>query len=342
MFDDTREIYKRFVDSESRHIFLNRFLYSALGDLQYIKNMIQGTGWWRQLSSVLQNLHDRVFIFGAGGCGRDFLIWLDHCEGFIDNNEAIQGKYLDGKKVYSLNEVIDEYGNKPHMIVIANYLHHAEIKQQCVQAGIPGDRIVDIGSLIEDMMHAQYFDLPDLRRDDAEVFVDVGGLNGATVLGFIKWCQGKYRHIYCFEPDAKSLSVCEASLSALIDEGNVTLIGKGVGSVQGKARFQSADRGMSSISVDGNVEIEVTRLDDALCDTRVTFVKMDIEGAAMDALRGAEQVIRRDRPKLAISVYHRMEDIVKIPALLLDFQPNYTFYLRHYSLSSGETVLYAI
>lgn len=342
VLDDTREIYKRFLDQESRHIFLNRFLYSATGDLEYIKKMIRGTGWWKQLSSILRNLHDKVFIFGAGGWGRDFLIWLEHCEGFIDNSTAIQGTHIDGRQVYSLKAFIDEYGRQSSLIVIVNYLHHAEIKQQCVQAGIPRGRIVDIGSLIENMMQAQYFDLEDLRCDDDEVFVDVGCLNGATVWGFIKWCQGKYRHIYCFEPDTKCFSVCSESLSDLINEGNVTLIEKGVGAVQGKVRFQSADRGMSSISVDGNMEIDVMRLDDVFCDTRVTFLKMDIEGAERDALRGAEHVIRRDRPKLAISVYHRKEDIVKIPALLLDFQPNYTFYMRHYSLSSGETVLYAI
>ena len=53
-------------------------------------------------------------------------------------------------------------------------------------------------------------------------------------------------------------------------------------------------------------------------------------------------LIRSYKPKLAISVYHKAEDIWELPGLLLSFHSKYTFYLRHYSLSSEETVLYAI
>lgn len=83
-------------------------------------------------------------------------------------------------------------------------------------------------------------------------------------------------------------------------------------------------------------------LDDVLADQRVTFLKMDIEGAEMEALRGAEHIIRAQAPKLAISVYHRRDDVWKIPMLLLSYQPAYRFYLRVYSFTGNDTVLYAI
>lgn len=79
-----------------------------------------------------------------------------------------------------------------------------------------------------------------------------------------------------------------------------------------------------------------------LAGKRVTFLKLDIEGAEMEALRGAGQIIRTQKPKLAVSVYHRRDDIWRIPMLLLSYVPTYRFYLRVYSFTGKDTVLYAI
>ena len=83
-------------------------------------------------------------------------------------------------------------------------------------------------------------------------------------------------------------------------------------------------------------------LDEVFEDKSITFIKMDVEGAEYEALRGAEQTIRTQRPKLAISIYHKPEDILDLPQLLLSYQPEYRFYLRHYCIFNNETVLYAI
>ena len=69
---------------------------------------------------------------------------------------------------------------------------------------------------------------------------------------------------------------------------------------------------------------------------------MDIEGAELEALKGAKETIKRNHPKLAICVYHKPEDIVDIPKFILELDPEYKLYLRHYSDNAGETVLYAI
>ena len=57
---------------------------------------------------------------------------------------------------------------------------------------------------------------------------------------------------------------------------------------------------------------------------------------------GAEKTIVNHKPKLAICVYHKAEDIWKIPEYLMQLRPDYDFYLRHYSFEASETVLYAI
>ena len=68
---------------------------------------------------------------------------------------------------------------------------------------------------------------------------------------------------------------------------------------------------------------------------------MDVEGEEYEALKGAARIIEEQKPKLAISVYHKNEDIFLIPQLLLELRKDYKFYLRHYSLVTNETVLYA-
>jgi hypothetical protein len=59
------------------------------------------------------------------------------------------------------------------------------------------------------------------------------------------------------------------------------------------------------------------------------FIKMDIEGSEMEALKGAASTIKNRKPCLAISVYHKPEGIVTIPAFLQNLVPEYKFYLRH-------------
>jgi hypothetical protein len=69
---------------------------------------------------------------------------------------------------------------------------------------------------------------------------------------------------------------------------------------------------------------------------------MDIEGAEQAALKGAENLIREQRPKLAICVYHTPQAIWEIPEIIMKINPDYKLFLRHYSITEAETVLYAI
>ena len=59
-------------------------------------------------------------------------------------------------------------------------------------------------------------------------------------------------------------------------------------------------------------------------------------------MKGSRETIKKYKPRLAISVYHKKEDITKIPLFIKNLVPEYKLYLRHYSNSDGETVLYAV
>lgn len=91
-----------------------------------------------------------------------------------------------------------------------------------------------------------------------------------------------------------------------------------------------------------HLQKNITNIYSCLADDTSRRIKMDLEGAELHALQGAEQTIRRYRPKLAVSIYHNPEDIWEIPELILKLHPDYRLYLRHYSIAAAETVVYAI
>jgi len=88
--------------------------------------------------------------------------------------------------------------------------------------------------------------------------------------------------------------------------------------------------------------IECRRLDDILDGPPPTFIKMDIEGAEPEAIRGATKTIRKARPIMAVCAYHKCDHLWTIPALLKDALPDYHIFLRRYAEECWELVYYAI
>lgn len=92
-----------------------------------------------------------------------------------------------------------------------------------------------------------------------------------------------------------------------------------------------------------NYQVPLRKLDTLAADgtiSKVDFIKMDIEGAELAALRGAVGAIRKFRPQLAISIYHKPDDLFEIPSFIRTEFPFYKMYLGHYTIHSEETVLY--
>lgn len=215
-----------------------------------------------------------------------------------------------------------------------------DIARQLGELGVGPDRIIRVDRVIDRLEHQQYFSVPALYHSPQEVFVDVGAFDGDTVRRFVEWA-GSFEHIYAFEPDPSNGAKCRATLSEIAGERG-TLLPYGVWSEKGELRFNVRGDMQSHIEETGEECLLVTSIDQELAGKRVTFIKMDIEGAEMPALHGAEQTIRENRPKMAVCIYHRPDDILDIPDFLLSIHPDYRFYLRHHSLRNEETVLYAL
>ena len=165
-----------------------------------------------------------------------------------------------------------------------------------------------------------------VRRGD--VVIDCGAhIGGFTRLAL----QAGAGTVVGIEPEAANLIAFRRNLASELKNGRVKLVDKGVWEANGKLTLHRSEVGDShSVIVSpkgpGDAVIEVCTLDslaDELKLPRVDFIKMDIEGAERNALRGARKVIERWKPRLAISSYHLKGDPSAICALVWECRPDY-------------------
>lgn len=189
----------------------------------------------------------------------------------------------------------------------------------------------------------QYFptsipDYPDLRSD--EVFVDCGAFTGDTVEDFHRVSDGRYRKIFALEPESSNFTRLEERIRKQAIRDVVALK---IGASARRDTFSFEVSGIASrVSRSGVNSIDVDRIDALVGDEPVSLIKMDVEGHEIEALQGAESVIARQLPKLAISAYHKPDDLLTIPALIERIAPGYRFYLRSHQYMSIDMVLYAL
>lgn len=187
-----------------------------------------------------------------------------------------------------------------------------------------------------DAQERQYFE-PFLKlQPQNEVFVDVGCFDGYTSEEFIKRCPD-YKAVHVFEPEPSNMA---RVMNRLKKFNNIHYHPYGASNQAQTLRFSSGGSS-SSISEDGELKIKVERIDE-LVKEPFTFLKMDIEGAEVAALAGAERSIKLYHPRLAICVYHKADDLWRIPKLVLSFRDDYELYLRHYTEGVDETVMFFI
>ena len=184
----------------------------------------------------------------------------------------------------------------------------------------------------------QYFpnDIP--KWKEPVNFIDLGAFNGDT----IKLLNDKYdiNKIAAFEPDQENLQELIEFLKKLNKESIIFPYATSDGIK--KMNFDANAGAGSVVSEFGAETVTTISIDQSLILFNPTLIKMDIEGSEHETLIGAEQTIKLTRPGLAICLYHKPEDLFKIPLLLKKWNLNYTFYLRLHCYSSFDLVLYAI
>lgn len=171
-----------------------------------------------------------------------------------------------------------------------------------------------------------------------EHFVDCGAADGDTVKEFIRrWPV--FEGITAFEPDRDNYGkLLELRLSG---DDNILPINAAISDFSGELEFLETGDYSAHIGTSGTW-VECCKLDTVIFSTPPTYIKMDIEGAEIEAILGARKLLKDHKPVLAICAYHTSDHLWQIPLLIHAIQPDYKLFLRRYAEGAFELVWYAV
>ena len=192
-----------------------------------------------------------------------------------------------------------------------------------------------------------YFGMPSFFTN-VRTYVDVGTFVGDSLENFIFAVGGCFDKIYAFEPGYRQYEALQCRCKRLeqewaLESEKIVLEQSGVGDPKEQYVLQEGNGGLSATKlckIENGTGDGIVSLDDYFADKKISLLKADIEGMEMDMLRGGEAVIMRDKPRLAICVYHRPDDLFNIYEFIKRLVPEYKVLLRQHSARLVETVLY--
>ena len=184
----------------------------------------------------------------------------------------------------------------------------------------------------------QYFGLDFMPLSSEEILVDCGAFTGDSVRWFVEAVGGQYAKIYAWEPDPKNImELTNYIVTAGLE--NVSVLPCCAYGRRGSLCFDFQGAATSFVTGGGGATVACDTIDNICGDT--TLIKMDVEGSEMDVLSGATETVKKYKPKLAVAVYHRREDIIEIPRFIQSLRSDYTFHLRIHKDVADDVVLYA-
>lgn len=238
------------------------------------------------------------------------------------------------------------YFNKKHN-EISQLLHHLadDFSRQTLLAQLTfrqKGKPLPLGSVQD-----HYFPSDFISLSAQEIFVDAGAFTGDSIIRFQKACKGQYKQIIALEANS---FMC-ARLQARGFKNCLCLpcgLWKNKGRLPFCAQNTGTDKFMSTHVERLNppkgkiLQMDTNALDNLPSCHAVTYLKMDIEGAELNALKGAEKTIRANTPTLAISIYHSDSDLLEIPRWIISLGLDYKYYIRHHGVAFAEVVFYAV
>lgn len=361
-------LYPLLQDDLSRDIFWTRLKFDLCPSADTLLRLVRLSGIitqeeydtqlnWKNTVNTLARQGRRLVLYGAGMRGKTIAKCLTNDGvdffGFCDKQfDKFENGFLD-KPVVSPSYLIEHH--EEFCVIITSAAFWEEILGVLRGDGFPLEYVLpyfsDYYALHGRSIQEQYFEFPSLFPKGT-AFVDAGCFDGQDSLHFAEWCSGAYSKIFAFEPDPTNYEHCRENLK---DLSRTEVIHAGLSDHLTEAAFLSYGQAHSRF-VESKKErhivdetllgaspkiIRLTALDSLTEREHIGFIKMDIEGAEWQALHGAEKTILRDKPLLAICVYHVPGDTLAIMDYLAGLVPEYRFWLRHYDTSNTETVLYA-
>lgn len=280
---------------------------------------------WRKLTQIKAFFPLIIFIrwFAATNV---FNIVLDFAEVKIFHTSYKTSEYFFEQNKNRIDKIIEEFADEKSKKAYRNIWFYRNSHERKYLRDIVDKK--------------QYFDKDLIIFDTEEIFVDCGAYKGDTVKEFKRHLpDGKYKAIYAFEPDKWNY---QRLLNCIHDKQKDHVYNLGTWNGKGKMRFRGNTEEACMIAEDGESVIYTDTIDDIVLDRYCTYIKMDVEGAELNSLKGAKKTITKSHPRLAISIYHSDSDMLEIVEYLMREYPFYKFFVRHYTYFAADTVLYAI
>lgn len=174
-----------------------------------------------------------------------------------------------------------------------------------------------------------------------DTVLDCGALFGESAIRFRMYGAGK---VYSFEPNPNSFELVQKNAARYDPEKTWFVpVPLAVGNKEEMLPFNPCPThpGGSGFTNSGTIQVPVVTLDNWCEENGVVpnFIKMDLEGAEGIALLGAERIFTEHKPRFAICLYHKLEDMWQLPRLLKAYCPEYRFWCKKGGIGS-EFVLF--
>lgn len=204
--------------------------------------------------------------------------------------------------------------------------------------------LLDFDGLSSPVSQEQYFPQDIFTVSSTDIFVDCGAYDGDTIRCFLKYQNSFSGKIIALEPDPKNFEELQEYIATLPTslQDRITVFPLAATSQRKKIRFAATGTVSSVITDTGMLEIAGVPLDELLDNTAPTFIKMDIEGAELDALLGTQKVIQNSLPVLTICLYHCQDHLWKIPLLIQSLSSQYRLFLRSHGEECWDLNCYAV
>ena len=162
-----------------------------------------------------------------------------------------------------------------------------------------------------------------------EVYMDLGAYNGDTIRELGELTEWRWREAIAVEPDRRSCRKLRALAEELEQQGlSVEVHEAGIWNEEGELGFSDSGGRQSTFIGAEKKTVPVTTIDAVAAGRSVTLIKMDVEGAELQAISGGRQTLERCAPKLFVAAYHYDVDLFRLPLMLHELVPQYKIYLR--------------
>jgi FkbM family methyltransferase len=179
-----------------------------------------------------------------------------------------------------------------------------------------------------------YYEVPETRVRPDDVVFDCGAAEGLFAFLVAPRC----REVYCFEPVPEFRACLERTFAG---QDNVTVVPVALGAAAGRGFMQMDGMSTALSEAESGLAVEIDTVDDFCVRTGVSpsYLKADLEGAEMQLLQGAAETIRRLKPRIAITTYHRSGDARALREFLASLRPDYAFRTKGIEHHWGEPIM---